>query len=169
MFLDNHSSAFGMGIKRHRVAGLPGTWRLSIGGAAIASAIMFVRREIYLHPSRKELVAEVAQHNAIIADAARIRRNEPPSDTLIKSNAIQVENAVVVDSMPDLRHPYVLVVADDPFFAGDAVLAIRNSKEDYVDLYFIMGSYIRIFEVAQDGTPRVVDWGYVTNIEAEPK
>jgi hypothetical protein len=140
-----------------------------IATLAAALAVALIRHEIYLHPTRDGLAAEIARVKAVIAYAANIERNEPPSQKWIKSNAIELENPALIDSMPNSQRPCILVIADDPSFAGDVALAIRNRQELNVDVYLIMGSCIRIFRIAQDGTPRAIDWAYVSSIEVEPR
>jgi hypothetical protein len=92
-------------------------------------AVLFVRHYAYEHPSRANLAWQITQRQAILADAAEIKRDEPDMGTLIEPNAICLTNPTVIDAMPADGQQHIVVIADDPFFAGEVDLAIYDRKK----------------------------------------
>jgi hypothetical protein len=151
-----------------------GPRRLSWWHKATVPAIVFLccvvgilveRHVAYLHPSQHELMVEVAARSAVLCSAARIERDEPQLGGWVKQNSIVLIDPVIVDALPAQCPKCRVVVADDPFFAGDVSVAIHSRKELNADWNAIMGANVRIVDLSPDRSPKVVDSAYVTFIE----
>jgi|ERR1700722_2326114 len=139
--------------------------RIIILFVSCAAAIFVVRRFEYMHPSRDGLGLEITKRRAVVAVAAEIRRNEPPMRLSFTPNAVLLTNPVLIDAMPAIGRQYTIVVADDHSFAIDVRTAIYSRKELHNDWDAILGSNIRIVEIAADGSMKVMDSGRVNFIE----
>jgi hypothetical protein len=142
-------------------------FKLRLGLAILASlvGIYYFRRIEYDHPTRAELMAEIARRGAVLATTMQIKRNEPILGRWIEPNAIILVNPTIVKALPPPGQELNVVLADDESFSGDVNVAIYDRKQLGNDWNVTMGSHLRLIEISAEGIPKVIDSGSVEFIE----